>query len=676
MRGNCPLVFVVAVTLTALPGCGPSGKAGELQRRELRAQLSMPQEAHSRPSGIRQLPPSSTTTSSSSFVSSGHGRLSSPDTLTVTDSDGRELIIMKAVRDENGEMVATDVIEAATVTARFRHLAERHGRVDLEFQVTVPSQMQDSKWQLRFYPTMVKLQDTISLEPIIITGAAYRKAQLRGYQHYQRFLDSIISDPEMMLYKGQLELFIKRNIPQLYAYRNDTTIVPEDRFLSAFGVSEREAVEHYTRGWRVKLNEYRKSRIGARYERYIKSPIVTEGIRLDTVMRSVTGDFIYNYVQPVAVRRGLRKVDILLDGEIFEQDKRVYDIPPADPLTFYISSLAQFTDHSPHYVTEIVERRVDVSTACYVEFPSGSAEVSDTLGHNPEELGRIRSNLLSLVDNNIYDLDSITVVASASPEGSWALNARLSERRAASVLDYCRAYVDHCQDSVRQQRGFFVSENGRIAQYDAPRISFSAGYVPENWDMLTSLVNADKSLSTRDRETYLQALSIEDPDMREASLRGAGCYPYLRSELYPRVRIVEFGFYLHRKGMVKDTIHTTRLDTTYMRALDAMEDRDYRTALTILRPYADFNTAVALCALDYNSSAQHILESLAPTPKTKYMLSIIYSRKGDESRAVQCYLDACAEDPALIHRGNLDPEISSLIKNYDLSSILSQNNEL
>ena len=103
------------------------------------------------------------------------------DTFVVRDGD-REILIMKAIKDEDGEMVAHDVIDAAVVTARFRNVAERNGRVDIEFQVIVPQNMQDSKWQLRFRPQMYILEDTLNLDPVIITGADYRKAQLRGYQ--------------------------------------------------------------------------------------------------------------------------------------------------------------------------------------------------------------------------------------------------------------------------------------------------------------------------------------------------------------------------------------------------------------------------------------------------------------------------------------------------------------
>ena len=74
------------------------------------------------------------------------------------------------------------------MTARFRNVAERHGRIDLKFEVVVPEKMQDSRWQLRFYPDMFVLEDSLRLESVYITGNDYRKAQLRGYEQYDRFL--------------------------------------------------------------------------------------------------------------------------------------------------------------------------------------------------------------------------------------------------------------------------------------------------------------------------------------------------------------------------------------------------------------------------------------------------------------------------------------------------------
>ena len=141
----------------------------------------------------------------------------------------------------------------------------------------------------------------------------------------------------------------------------------------------------------------------------------------------------------------------------------------------------------------------------------------------------------------------------------------------------------------------------------------------------------------------------------------------MREQLYPRLRTVKFAFHLHRKGMVKDTVHTTELDSVYMRGVQAIRDRDYETALTLLRPYNDYNTAIAYVSLDYNASAMAILRQLEPTAQVNYMLAVLYSRRGDDQNAVQCYMRACRQDPSYVHRGNLDPEISVLIKRYALN---------
>ena len=350
------------------------------------------------------------------------------DTLTVTDEQGKEVLIMRAVKDIDGEMVATDVLQAARVTARFRNVAERAGKVDLRFEVRVPREMQDSRWQLKFYPEMEVLDETVPLDPVVITGDAYRKAQLRGYQHYQRFLDSIISDSTLFLNARQLELFIRRNIPELYRFREDTSLVSDETFASVYGVTQQQAVEHYKLRYKIRRNDRRIARKGQMFNRYVKVPIVTEGLRLDTVMTGPEQDFIYSYVQPVHIRPQLRKVDIRLRGDIFEQDRRIYRIPQSDPLTFYISSLSSFAAPVERYLTRIVERKAEAHTACYIDFASGSSAIDLKLDGNAEEIGRIRDNLRELAVSDTYAIDSIVVTASCSPEGEYRSNERLAFR--------------------------------------------------------------------------------------------------------------------------------------------------------------------------------------------------------------------------------------------------------
>lgn len=146
----------------------------------------------------------------------------------------------------------------------------------------------------------------------------------------------------------------------------------------------------------------------------------------------------------------------------------------------------------------------------------------------------------------------------------------------------------------------------------------------------------------------------------------------MRTELYPQLRTVAFDFHLHRKGMVKDTVHTTEPDTVYMAGIQAIKDRDFEKAVQILMPYGDYNTAVAYCALDRNTNAMAILEKCEKTAQVNYMMALLYSRAGDETNAVRYYLMSCRQNPQYVHRGNLDPEISRLITGYNLNDQLSQ----
>ena len=605
-----------------------------------------------------------------SFVPEIKNKNVSRDTLKFKDDDGTEIIIMKAVKDEEtGEMVAADVLDAAMVTARFRNIAERNGKVDLAFQVIVPASMRDSRWQLRFFPDMYVLEDSIRLEPVIITGAGYRKAQLKGYEQYDRFLSRIIEDSTAFINVRQLEIFLKRNIPALYAFKTDSTYVSEEEFLSAYGVSEQQAIEHYTNTLAKNMNERRKARKDKMYARYVKSPIVTEGVRLDTVMVTNEGDFIYNYVQTINTRPKLRRADIVLSGEIYEQDVKLYDVPRSEPLTFYISSIAAFVDNTERYLTKVVERRASANTECCIDFEVGKADVRPELGENAAVIRRIEATLASLLENEIFDLDSIVVSATASPEGSYEFNGKLAQRRSESVSRYFESYMRHFADSLVEADGVSMDLEGTFMEQTrkVDLIRLTPRCIPENWEDLYALVEDDVVMNVDQKDLFFKRFKTKDPDARESRMRSDDYYKYMREALYPQLRTVKFNFYLHRKGMVKDTVHTTVLDSTYMRGVQALRDMDYEAALALLRPYEDFNTAVAYMGMDRNKNAMKILSKMEKTAEINYLMAILHSREGELDKAVECYVRSCKQNPSYVYRGNLDPEISVLIKMYGLN---------
>ena len=639
------LTGAVLLAVLLLAGCGSQGKLERLRRQSLAAQMVIADE--------KELP---------EIAMGGEPRR---DTMVVEDPDGNQVLIMRAVKDENGEMVATDVIQAARVTARFRNVAERSGKVDLNFRIIVPEAMQDRDWQLRFYPDLFVAEDSLRLEPILITGEGYRKAQLKGYEHYRRFLDSIAADSTHFVDRFQLEMFLRRNLPDIYRYKTDSTAVSDDEFRSHYGITEQQALAHYTNQLVVRRNRRKVSRKGEMFRKYVKAPIVTEGLRLDTVIVSPDGDILYDYVQSIHVRPSLRKATVLLSGDIFEEDRRIYRVPRTEPLTFYISSISGLSDDAVRYKTVVTERRVQANTACYIDFEQGRAEIRKETGHIREEMARIEGNLRSLLQHRDFDLDSIVVTASCSPEGSFEHNRKLSMRRSESVSNYFEGFLRHWRDSVRRS-GFHIGLDETYQEEAPAEIRLLSRNNPENWTMLDALVREDGILTGKEKEEYARTTSVREPDLREQRLQKLPSYRHIRESLYPRLRTVRFDFHLHRKGLQKDTVHTTVVDTAYMQGLQAIRDREYERAVTLLRPYKDYNTAVAFCALDYNASALEVLEPMERTDKVLYLLAILYSRRGDDRRAVESYLKACRINPSFVHRGNLDPEISGLIRRYGL----------
>ena len=617
MYSRC--LIVMLVTACMFLSCSPGRRIQKIRSGQIMIGLSVPAE-----------PPVEEEEDVSVTIDSIRGSL----------SDGP--IIMNAIRDsETGEMVASDVIVASKVTARFRNVAERAGYVTIGFDITVPAAMADSRWQLKVRPKMRIQSDTLALDPVYITGSGYRAAQLRGYERYRAFLATIITDTADFVHLHQLEVFLQRHFPETYAMKNDSSLISEPFAANLFGVTQREALRHYTSHLRRSINERRKARADKMYSRYVKDPIVTEGIRLDTVLVGADGDFIYCYEHTFRSRPHLRKVMIALDGDLYEMGERLTELPFPDELTFYISSLSSLADLTPRYRMTIVERMVYDNTKALIDFEVGKSVVDTLLGDNASELLRVRRCIENVLDRDDLELDSLVVVASCSPEGSFESNRRLSEARSRAVLEYIGVYVP-----------------------DEWRDSLVASSLPENWSQLALLVENDTVISPHARKNICAMIgSMANPDRTERELAKMPDYRYMREKLYPQLRSVKFDFYLHRRGMQKDTIHTTEIDSVYMAGVQALTDLDYKRAVGILRPYDDYNAALAFMSADYNHSALDVLGRLDDhNPKVCYLKAMVLARLGQLEEAMK-YFDLCiAYDPYMEHRANLDPEMHELVK--------------
>ena len=91
---------------------------------------------------------------------------------------------------------------------------------------------------------------------------------------------------------------------------------------------------------------------------------------------------------------------------------------------------------------------------------------------------------------------------------------------------------------------------------------------------------------------------------------------------------------------------------------------DYKKAVSLLKPYRDYNSALALISADYNHTAMDVLNEMpSDDPKVCYLMAIVLSRLGQKDEASKYLNLAVAYDPTLKYRANLDPELSGYINN-------------
>ncbi len=656
--------IMVAVILLA-GGCSYHKKVSDLQRNEIKATVVLPHNE------VAAKIINKTAEENESHVTE--------DKIVRTELQGNAVIMNTVYDEESGETVITDNLKEVVVEAPYRNVAERNGIIELAFDLIVPSQMQDTKWQIRFTPQLFYLEDSLNLNKIYITGNMYRQKQLKGYELYNRFLASILPDSSFVksfCYVRLMEIFLKRNFPIVHNLKKDTLLHDVSYIEEHLGSEGMRVIEHYTKNRLVKRNNKRKLMLGKMFNKYVKVPLDTAGLRLDTIITN-NNTLTYRYLQSFRTLPNLKRIDLKLSGDIYESDRHLYSMPPISPLSYYVSSVSWFVSDETRYMKKIIEKNAYINTAAYIDFPLGKHNFIDTLSNNRIEADRIKANLRDIATNSDFVMDSVIMTAGCSPEGKYAGNIILAKKRGENIKNYFLDYYNHLTDSINApvlHMGFnnkteevvnvpAKKQRESRSRYDIAK-RFKVNTIPENWDKLYTLLANDSIFQSDAR--LLSLSDIKDPDLRERELSKMPGYNYIRSALYPLLRTVKFEFYLHRIGMIKDTIHTTVVDTLYMRGVKALKERDYKLAIDYLREYKDYNTAIAYICLDYNHSALDILTSLPSSSRVLYMRALVNARLGEEDKAVEQLVKGVEREPSLRFRVNLDPELSALATKHNL----------
>lgn len=376
----------------------------------------------------------------------------------------------------------------------------------------------------------------------------------------------------------------------------------------------------------------------AAFNRFVKFPY-PEDVRLDSLVEG-RSTVTYYYSQEVKTDETSKKMLVTLQGQVLAVDDSAYRLPPSDTLSYVVSSMLSFVDTMPRYRIKVIDKFVTVEDRNYIQFFVGDTRVVDTLGDNRRQLDKITGLMRQIVEQQEFYVDTITLTAAASPEGSYAANNILARARAEALKRYLVRRYGRSIDTMLTVR-----------------------WVAEDWQGLTNRIRTDREIGNRDAILEL-IVAEKNPDRREQAirLRFPKEYAYIRSVIYPQLRAVNFRYSLRRKGMVKDTIHTTELDTAYARGVQLLQKRKYAKALYILNDYNDRNTVVAHLSLDHNERAMELLATMPKDAVTEYLRAIACSRLGRKAEGREHFLEACRLDGRMEYRGNLDPEIAELLK--------------
>ena len=445
-------------------------------------------------------------------------------------------------------------------------------------------------------------------------------------------LDFIVTLPRQLLGKSRSVVIT----PILH--KPDESVALEDLVIRGGRFSLLQERDYWQ--YETYVERFRPDTVGreAAFNRFVKFPY-PEDVRLDSLVEG-RSTVTYYYSQAVKTDETSKKMLVTLQGQVLAVDDSAYRLPPSDTLSYVVSSMLSFVDTVPRYRIKVIDKFVTVEDRNYIQFFVGDTRVVDTLGDNRRQLDKISGLMRQIVEQQEFYVDTITLTAASSPEGAYTFNARLSQGRAAALKRYLVRRYGRSIDTMLTVR-----------------------WVAEDWQELTNRIRTDREVVSRDAILEL-IVAEKNPDRREQAIRQRFPkeYAYIRSVIYPQLRAVNFRYSLRRKGMVKDTIHTTELDTAYASGVQLLQKRKYAKALYILNDYNDRNTVVAHLSLDHNERAMELLATMPKDAVTEYLRAIACSRLGRKAEGREHFLEACRLDGRMEYRGNLDPEIAELLK--------------
>ena len=272
---------------------------------------------------------------------------------------------------------------------------------------------------------------------------------------------------------------------------------------------------------------------------------------------------------------------------------------------------------------EAVKARTAAGRA-YLDFPVNRTDIVPDYRNNPSELAKIRETIDAVRENRFATITSLSVKGYASPEGTYAANARLAEGRAKALL----AYVERL--------------------YDFGDVETHVSSVPEDWEGLERAVEAGNLPDKTELLAIIRADEPVDFDAREwklKTLNGGASYRQLLRDIYPSLRHSDYEVgYTVRSFSTDEAAELVFTDPRQL-SLDEM----FRVAQTYEPGSPRFNELFEVAVRIYPDD---------PVSNLNAAVTAIHANQPEKARrylakAADCPERQLAEAALLMHEGKL-----------------------
>ena len=283
----------------------------------------------------------------------------------------------------------------------------------------------------------------------------------------------------------------------------------------------------------------------------------------------------------------------------------------------------------------------------FLDFVVSKTDIRPEFGNNPRELARIRSMIEDIRDDRGVTLRNIDITGYASPEGTLALNKRLSEGRARALQSYLQSH------------------------YDIPAKAYTVNFGGEDWDGLVKLLIGSDLADKQEVLDIIENYPIENGrEKKIMDLANGRTYHYMLKEMFPSLRRVvckvDYDVKPFNVEEAKEVIMTRpqNLSLNEMYAVanayeeGAQEFCDVFEIAVRMFPEdetANLNAAIAALSRKDGMLAKRYLDKIQSTIHTQQYdnaMGVMYMLKGDYKKAAD-YLETAAAAGLSAAKANL-----------------------